>query len=29
MKEHWIWFASRRGFGPVRQRELLERFGSS
>ena len=29
MTEHWIWFASRRGFGPVRQRELLERFGSA
>ena len=29
MTEHWIWFATRRGFGPVRQREILERFGSA
>lgn len=29
MLEQWIWFATRRGFGPVRQREMLERFGSA
>ena len=29
MIEHWIWLASRRGLGPVRQRELLEHFGSA
>ena len=29
MKEHWIWLATRRGIGPVRQRQLLELFGSA
>ena len=29
MKEHWIWLATRSGIGPIRQRKLLEQFGSA
>lgn len=29
MTEHWIWLAGCKGLGPVKQRQLLEQFGSA